>query len=718
MEYVNDMAPVHQEHVGASYRAIAHGGLSEEIPSLVCYVDYTIHEYLLGTGSSTLTIAYDLVDRTQSYGLYLRSHENGGFGSAPVLDESEYSGIMLQTATDAANTFAEILEGSESVVFLAPMETTSGIAVEAWGAVAQWDIQQAEDGAINAVRYGVSVHDPESTQTLANLKSRITAAAAAGDAHAGKRIASISGLNAHYREIGAYGDITPGDGKSDTFTPAQPPPKHAPPPASLRVTAAGEAAARAAWNAVSGAAGYRLQRRIAGEETAWTGIGGTLTGVDHAAIGLRCGKTHEFRVGAFGDGATYSDQIGLWSATASTTLPACTPQAPKFGAASYFFEITTLAKAGDPVGTVAAIDVNGDRVRHEITAGNASGVFAINSDTGELTVTGNLAAATRQNYTLTIRAADAVTGSDTATATITVVDPGCDSGAAVADPLSHHWLVQDCVNLLAAKPALTGASGPATIAGSGNLNWNATTAITSWDGITVTGTPARVTEINLEVKSLAGTIPAELANLSRLARLNLGRNSLTGTIPPELANLSRLTGLSLNNNSLTGSIPPELSRLLRLTGLRLDNNSLTGEIPQQLVNLTGLTSLRLLGTNALTGCAPAPLREVADNDLASSGLPACTPPAFPKDVYTFLVLDGFTGVGRVTAGDAPGETLAYSIISGNESGKFAIQTFTDADGNPIARLRAATPFDYATAREYRLTLRVEDPRGYADTAEV
>ena len=275
-------------------------------------------------GSGALTIAYDSVDQTEPYGLYLRSHENGAFGSDPVLTESEYSGIMLQTAANAEKVFAEILEGRESVIFLTPMASASGIAFEAWAAVAQWDLQQSEKGTINAVRYGVSVHDPEHSQTLANLKSRITAAAA-GDAHAGQRIASISGLNAHYREIGAYGDITPGDGKSDTFTPAQPPPKHLPPPAALRVTATGQAAAHATWNAANGAAGYRLQRRIAGEETTWTGIGATLTGASHAATGLLCGKTHEFRVGAFGDSATHSDRVGRWSDTASTTPPACSP---------------------------------------------------------------------------------------------------------------------------------------------------------------------------------------------------------------------------------------------------------------------------------------------------------------------------------------------------------------------------------------------------------
>ena len=136
--------------------------------------------------------------------------------------------------------------------------------------------------------------------------------------------------------------------------------------------------------------------------------------------------------------------------------------------------------------------MNGDRVRHEITAGNASGTFALNPDTGELTGTGNPAAATRRSYTLAVRAADAATRAD-------------------------------------------------------NLNWSAATAITSWDGITVTGAGDR------------------------------------------------------NQPGLAGFILPEPGHRLRLTGLRL------------------------LGTNALTGCTPDPQREVSDNDLAASGLPAGTP---------------------------------------------------------------------------------------------
>ncbi len=37
------------------------------------------------------------------------------------------------------------IEGSESVLFLAPMEAHNAIAVEAWQAVAQWDLQTGSE---------------------------------------------------------------------------------------------------------------------------------------------------------------------------------------------------------------------------------------------------------------------------------------------------------------------------------------------------------------------------------------------------------------------------------------------------------------------------------------------------------------------------------------------------------------------------------------------
>ena len=156
-------------------------------------------------------------------------------------------------------------------------------------------------------------------------------------------------------------------------------------------------------------------------------------------------------------------------------------------------------------------------------------------------------------------------------------------------------LVTDCTALLELKDPLIG-TGP----GAGSLNWAADTAMDTWDGITVSGTPPRVESLLLSNKDLTGEIPA-LSALTALTRLSLNSNELTGEIPA-LSALTALQRLRLHNNELTGEIPA-LSALTALTQLFLYGNQLTGEIPA-LDTLTALTHLLLYG-NQLTEGIPA-----------------------------------------------------------------------------------------------------------------
>ena len=150
---------------------------------------------------------------------------------------------------------------------------------------------------------------------------------------------------------------------------------------------------------------------------------------------------------------------------------------------------------------------------------------------------------------------------------------GCASAAA-----GSGGLASDCTALLAAKDALRGTA---------TLNWSVERPIAEWDGVTTGGTPLRVTRLELPEKSLTGSVPSELGRLSGLTRLDLSANSLTGALPEELGLLSNLA-------------------FIRLAG------------------------------NSFTGCVPHTLRDVADSDLGSVGIPYCPAPVcirpFPNPI--------------------------------------------------------------------------------------
>ena len=504
----------------------------------------------------------------------------------------------------------------------------------------------------------------------------------------------MSGLTQYYRDIGAYGDITPGDGETTTFTPAQPPPVYAPAPASLTATASGEElgeeSADLSWSSVTGASGYHAQRRISGTGERWFTVDESVTGTTHTASGLWCGRTHEFRVGAHGDGTTYNERAGLWSATATAATAACSPLPPRFRADSYSFEISALAPARDAVGTVSAFDLNDDPVTYSITAGNEGGKFAIASSTGEITVEASLSGA-GDAVTLTVRAADGVSGTTSVTVTIGLT-AACSDGIAVSDAASEPGLVSDCETLLAARDEL---------AGTATLDWSANSAMTAWEGVTVGGTPMRVTHVDLDSLGLTGSIPPGLSGLPKLEHLSLSSNQLTGGLPPELGSLTNLTRLSINHNRLTGEIPSELGSLSRLDRLLLSynqlsgeipaelgglsaltqvwlsdnelsgeipselgsltnlkslylrNNELSGDIPSELGSLTGLRVLRIAG-NGLTGCAPTAWRDLGNTDLDAVGLPYCDGvPTAPQgfgvslaDGVFSMTWDAVTGAAR------------------------------------------------------------------------
>ena len=92
----------------------------------------------------------------------------------------------------------------------------------------------------------------------------------------------------------------------------------------------------------------------------------------------------------------------------------------------------------------------------------------------------------------------------------------------------------------------------------------------------------------------------------------------------------------------------------RVTELRLHGLGLTGAIPLELSQLTNLQLLRL-EENALSGCIPALLQEIQDNDLNLLRLSLCDEsgqfPEHPADRAVLLAFYEATGGGSDWTGD-------------------------------------------------------------------
>ena len=141
------------------------------------------------------------------------------------------------------------------------------------------------------------------------------------------------------------------------------------------------------------------------------------------------------------------------------------------------------------------------------------------------------------------------------------------------------------------------------------LNWHPDLPMRHWTGVTIEGTPPRVTKLHLAASDLGG----ELSGL-----------------------LGDLTGLR---------------------ELRMEDNRLGGSIPSKLLRLSALTHLYVAGNN-LEGCVPPVLRGVAHNDLNSLDLPNCPPPRDPWETSS-------PGDGSVMdAGTYRFETLFFDVPPG------------------------------------------------------
>ena len=86
----------------ANFIPLARGGASSQSQFLACFVDYDVHEYLLGSGPADKDVSamYDDYGETRSYALYLAADAAGRFGGHDQMTKSEYSDLHDEMVAD------------------------------------------------------------------------------------------------------------------------------------------------------------------------------------------------------------------------------------------------------------------------------------------------------------------------------------------------------------------------------------------------------------------------------------------------------------------------------------------------------------------------------------------------------------------------------------------------------------------------------------------
>ena len=304
------------------------------------------------------------------------------------------------------------------------------------------------------------------------------------------------------------------------------------------------------------------------------------------------------------------------------------------------------------------------------------------------------------------------------------IPPAC--GRSVSDQAANRELFDDCATLLAIKD---------TLRGSGSLNWALGTPIANWNGITVSGTPQRVTKLKLASQSLTGSIPAQVVDLDGLNELKLAGNQLTGCLPLAVKNEAPsnndLTALGLDdcqpapNKPSVGTIA-ETSIALSWAAVggasrygveyrpsRTESwNVSTDAVTAQTHTVDGLTCGQeyLFRVSAFGDGTTYAAAWSDPSALLKASTAACTPPVFGAESYTFSVTADAVvdaAVGSVSATDA----VTYAVTAGNEDGLFDIDESTGA-------ITVAATLTGLAGTTYTLTVEAEDESGRAATVTV
>ncbi|CAB9518683.1 Leucine Rich Repeat [Seminavis robusta] len=112
--------------------------------------------------------------------------------------------------------------------------------------------------------------------------------------------------------------------------------------------------------------------------------------------------------------------------------------------------------------------------------------------------------------------------------------------------------------------------------------------------------------LDLASNNIRGRVPTQIGQMTALRELILDFNKLRGLVPSELAHLTLLEYFYIHNNPVTGTLMTELGLLTNMVDLQWAVTSTRGSIPTEIGLMTQLTNL-ILGANMLEGSLPSEL---------------------------------------------------------------------------------------------------------------
>ncbi len=381
------------------------------------------------------------------------------------------------------------------------------------------------------------------------------------------------------------------------------------------------------------------------------------------------------------------------------------------------FIISEFAPNGSLVGTVSAVDPDaGQTLSYQITSGNTSNAFSINSSTGELTVANSpvLNFTVNPTFSLNVKVTDNGTGNlfDDATITINLTQSlnqppvitnqafsanensiiGTYIGTVIAsDPDAGQLLIY---SLLSGNTngafGINPTTGVLSVANSSALNFEINPSFLLVVAVQDNGTGNLTSQATVSISLLdlneAPIVNNQTFSVSEFAANGTLVGNVTATDPDSGQTLSYLISSGNTNNAFS---------INTLTGELTVNNS-------SALNFTINPSFSLVIT--VTDNGPGNLSDAATITVNLLQTPNLTPVINDQSFSVNENSASGTLLGTVIAYDPnAGQTISYSILSGNTNGAFAVNASTG-----VLTVANSSAINFETHPVFSLVVQVQD----------